>query len=63
MSGGRYIGRNPQSGSDFVETACTDGKPGWVIELSPSDQVRSLLSCGQAKSVGLACQLPTNVKG
>ena len=59
VSGARYLGRSP-SGTDFVETACTDGKPGWVIELTQTDQVKQLLSCGQAKGVGLACQLPTN---
>ena len=62
VSGARYIGQSP-GGSNFIETACTDGKPGWVIEFSPSDQVRSLLSCGQAKAAGMACQLPTNMGG
>ncbi len=62
VSGARYLGKSPQ-GTDFVETACADGNPGWVIELTSSDTVKSLLSCGQAKSVGLACELPTNAKG
>ena len=62
VSGARYLGRSP-SGTDFVETACADGKPGWVIELTQADQVKELLSCGQAKGVGLSCQLPTNAKG
>ncbi len=62
VSGARYLGRTP-SNTDFVETACSDGKPGWVIELTQSDQVKQLLSCGQAKEAGLACQLPTNAKG
>ena len=63
VSGARYLGQSPTSGDDFVETACTDGKPGWVIELTKADQVQSLLSCGQAKSVGLPCELPTNKNG
>ena len=62
VSGARYLGRTP-SNTDFVETACVDGKPGWVIELTQSDQVKQLLSCGQAKAAGLACQLPTNARG
>ncbi len=62
VSGARYIGQTPH-GDNYIETACTDGKPGWVMEFSPSDQVRDILSCGQAKSAGMACQLPTNVKG
>ncbi len=61
VSGARYLGRTP-SQTDFVETACSDGKPGWVVELTQGDQVKSLLNCGQAKAAGLACQLPTNAK-
>ena len=34
-----------------------------MIELTKADQVQSLLSCGQAKSVGLPCELPTNKNG
>ena len=62
VSGARYVGQTPH-GDDYIETACTDGKPGWVMEFSPLDQVRDILSCGQAKAAGMACQLPTNVKG
>jgi hypothetical protein len=49
-------------GDDYVETACSDGLPGWVIEFSPSDQVVDLLSCGQARQIGQGCKLPGNVK-
>ena len=59
VSGARYLGS--ASGEDFIETACADGGPGWVIEFTPTDQVKSLLSCGQAKAQGLTCTLPTNV--
>jgi hypothetical protein len=59
VSGARDLGT--ASGDDFIETACADGAPGWVIEFTPTDQVKSLLSCGQAKSGGLVCTLPTNV--
>jgi hypothetical protein len=61
VSGARYMGATA-SGSDFVETACADGNPGWVVELGQGDSVKSLLSCGQAASAGLSCQLPTNQK-
>ncbi|WP_174299643.1 hypothetical protein [Caulobacter sp. S45] len=60
VSGARYIGQSPH-GDTFIETSCVDGKPGWVMEFSPSDQVRDILTCGQAKAAGVACQLPTNV--
>jgi hypothetical protein len=59
VSGARFIGS--ASGDDFIETACADGGPGWVIEFTPADEVKSLLSCGQAKAAGLSCALPTNV--
>jgi len=59
VSGARFIGS--ASGDDFIETACADGGPGWVIEFTAGDQVKSLLSCGQAKAAGLTCALPTNV--
>jgi hypothetical protein len=59
VSGARYIGAS--AGDDFIETACADGGPGWVIEFTPADDVKSLLSCGQAKAAGLTCTLPTNV--
>ena len=61
VSGARYIGQSP-SGDNYVETACADGKPGWVMKFSASDQVRDILTCGQAKSAGMACQLPTNAR-
>jgi hypothetical protein len=60
VSGARFLGSS-QSGSDYIETACTDGNPGWVMEMT-GDSVKTLLSCGQAASSGLPCQLPTNVK-
>jgi hypothetical protein len=63
VSGARYLGHSP-SGTDFIETACADGKPGYVVEVTESDQLANTpLSCGQAKSAGLQCKLPTNVRG
>ena len=62
VSNARYLGRNP-AGTDFVETACADGKPGWVMEITPTYQATQVMSCGQAKASGLACELPTNTRG
>jgi hypothetical protein len=62
VSDARYLGRS-QSGTDFLETACSDGAPGWVLEVDTADNVKQLLSCGQAKSAGLSCQMPTNQEG
>jgi hypothetical protein len=61
VSNARFASRTV-SGTDFIETACSDGLPGWVIELDASNTVHDLLSCGQAASAGVACQLPGNVK-
>jgi hypothetical protein len=60
VSNARWIGRT--STSDYVETACSDGLPGWVIEMTPNGQAGELLSCGQAKGAGITCALPGNAK-
>ena len=59
VSGARYIGRN--GGGDFVELACADGKPGFVVQLGPSYLAKDVMTCGQAKEAAMACQLSTNV--
>ena len=61
VSGARYLGQTAEH-TDFVETACADGGPGWVLELTENDTAKTLLSCGQAASSGMKCQLPTNAK-
>jgi hypothetical protein len=62
VSGARYLGHN-SSGVDVIEAACADGKPGWVMEVTPTYQATQVYSCGQAKASGLTCELPTNVRG
>jgi hypothetical protein len=61
VSGARIIGQTPTQG--FVEVACSDGLPGWVLAY-PLNQTTpkpaELLSCLQAKGVGGGCKLPTN---
>ena len=50
------------SGQDLIETACSDGLPGFVMAINRSGgKVDELLTCGQARSAGAACSLPTNV--
>lgn len=49
-------------GNDFIETACADGLPGWVLGMTPRDQVTEVLSCGQGKQANLTCKLPGNTK-
>lgn len=62
VSGSRIIGRTATDG--FVEVACSDGLPGWVLSYplnTTTPKPKELLSCLQAKGVGGGCKLPTNV--
>ena len=62
VSGSRVIGQTATDG--YVEVACSDGLPGWVIAYPLKDTTgkpKELLSCLQAKGVGGGCKLPTNV--
>jgi len=61
VSGAHGIGTTAD-GTTFVETACSDGLPGWVIAMNANGSVSELLTCGQAKSSGAACTLPGNTK-
>ena len=62
VSDARFIGSSPTA--DYVETACSDGLPGWVIAMAPGSQtVSELLTCKQATASGAPCKLPTNLKG
>lgn len=49
-------------GLAYIETACSDGLPGWVIgyQLGTSTP-KEALSCLQGQSLG-GCKLPTNIK-
>jgi hypothetical protein len=61
VSGAKYLA-STTAGSDFIETACSDGLPGFVISVDHSTgAVRELLTCGQAERSGAACTLPTNI--
>ncbi len=61
VSGARGLGRTAE-GEEFVEVACADGGPGWVLDYAANtDQPGTLMNCAQAASIG-GCQLPTNVK-
>jgi hypothetical protein len=60
VSGARYVGHTAD-GVTFIETACADGAPGWVMQVS-KNQVTGVMNCAQSASAGAACKLPTNVK-
>ena len=63
VSGASYMGRS-QSGAEYVETACADGAPGWVIGFKPGTTAADeVLTCKQASNSGMACKLATNTAG
>ena len=60
VSNARVIGT--AGDSEFVEAACSDGLPGWVVEYDAnSPDVKSVIACGAAKGIGGGCTLPGNV--
>ena len=60
VSGAGFLG-STTAGTQYVETACADGNPGWVIGFKPGTTVADeLLTCRQATNAGLACKLPSN---
>jgi hypothetical protein len=65
VSDARVIGSTDTEG--FVEVACSDGLPGWVLGYPTGvakPAAKEFLSCVQAKGIGGGCKLPTNkVKG
>lgn len=62
VSSSRAIGMTTDQ-HGYVEVACADGLPGWVIEYTfHPQQVVAVLNCGLAAGIGSGCQLPTNKK-
>jgi len=60
VSDARAIGMST-TGESFVEVACADGLPGWVMVYpASSSTAREVLSCRQASGVGGGCKLATN---
>ena len=62
VSDARVIGKTADEG--FVELACADGLPGWVLGYpADSDTPKEVLSCLQAANIGGGCRLATNRRG
>lgn len=60
VSGAKFLA-STTTGADYIETACSDGLPGFVISIDhATGKTNELLSCGQASRAGAACTLPTN---
>ena len=63
VSGATFVGTNDK-GVQYVETACADGAPGWVIAYDATTRAAGeVLSCSQASNAGAPCKLPTNGAG
>lgn len=60
VSGAKWLGVT-QTKQDMIETACSDGLPGFVLVVNRTDgKVAELFTCGQLRASGVACTLPTN---
>ncbi len=60
VSDARVIGKT-ETGDGFIEVACADGLPGWVISYPLRNETpKEVLSCKQASGIGGGCKLPTN---
>jgi hypothetical protein len=64
VSGSRFIGRTTDN-QGFVEVACSDGNPGFVISYvitGPTFTPKEALGCSLAKGILGGCQMPENLK-
>ncbi len=62
VSGARPFAK-ADDGSDYVEVACADGGPGWVMVYPAGASAPSeLQNCAAVASLAGGCQLPTNRK-
>jgi hypothetical protein len=63
VNNAKWLGAT-NDGFDLIETACSDGLPGFVMTVAKADgKVRELLTCGQARQAGAPCTFPTNTAG
>jgi len=60
VSGAKWLAQTATQ--DLIETACSDGLPGWVVSVNKTGGYGDLLTCGEVTRAGAACQLPTNTK-
>jgi hypothetical protein len=63
VSGTRFIAKTTD-GQGFVEVACADGNPGFVISYTVGPPVvpKEALGCAAAKGILGGCQMPENTK-
>jgi hypothetical protein len=62
VSNARPLGHG-EDGTDYIEVACADGDPGWVMIYPPGARgPKELMNCAQAVSLNGGCTLPGNKK-
>ena len=63
VSGSRIVGETAE-GQGFIEVACSDGAPGFVItyNLKPTIAPTQAVGCALAKGIAGGCQMPENNK-
>jgi hypothetical protein len=63
VSGSRFVGTTTDKQS-FIEVACADGNPGFLITYGPGPPfvAKEALGCSLAKGIAGGCQLPANQK-
>jgi hypothetical protein len=61
VSGERVIGVDAEK-VGYVEVACADGNPGYVVSYNTADMTpKEAVSCPLAKQIAGGCQLPANL--
>jgi hypothetical protein len=61
VSGAHWLA-SVDNGDSYIETACSDGLPGWVLLMTPQGAISEVHTCGELKASGVACTLPGNTK-
>jgi hypothetical protein len=63
VSGEKVLGISQADNTGYIEVACADGNPGYIISyLLPTMKTKDVTPCSFAKDLAGGCTLPTNVK-
>ncbi|HTX51747.1 MAG TPA: hypothetical protein VME40_20415 [Caulobacteraceae bacterium] len=63
VSGEKVLGITQADNTGYIEVACADGNPGYIISFQlPMMKVKEATACSIAKDLAGGCTLPTNVR-
>jgi len=63
VSGEKILGYTEADQTGFIEVACADGNPGYIMSFQmPAMTVKDATACSIAKDIAGGCSLPANVK-